>query len=186
MESIGTEFTRILAISTVLGNLSVLMLVLARLFARSLFERIMDWLSDRALPIGLFLSAASTIGSLIYSQVVGFPACILCWIQRVFMYPQMFLFGLALWRKEHMIAPYLFLLSLIGGAVGLYQWIKDMFLWYGHTTLPCPAVTGLPSCDRLYVQEFGYVTIPMIALNAFILLAIVTWAYMRKNAASLK
>lgn len=181
MENIGTEFTTVLAIFTVLGNMMTIMLLLAWLFDRSLFGRIMDWVGTHVLMIGLFISATSTIGSLIYSEVVGFPACILCWIQRVFMYPQMFLFGLALWRKERMIAPYLFLLSVIGGAVGLYQWIKDMFLWYGHTTLPCPAVVGLPSCDRLYVQEFGYVTIPMIALNAFILLMIVTWASMRKT-----
>ena len=181
MENIGTEFTRILAIATVLGNVIILMLVASWLFVRPLFGRIMDFIGAHALLIGLFISAASTVGSLIYSEVVGFPACILCWIQRVFMYPQMFLFALALWRKEKMIAPYLFLLSLLGGAVALYHWVKDMMLWYGGTTLPCPAIMGLPSCDRIYVQEFGYVTIPMIALNAFILLAIVTWASMRKT-----
>lgn len=183
MDNIGTEFTRILAIATVLGNLLTLMFFVAWIFARPFFRRIMDRVALYALPIGLFISAASTIGSLIYSEVVGFPACILCWTQRIFMYPQMFIFGLAIFRKERMIMPYLFLLSLLGGAVALYQWIKDMFLWYGHTTLPCPAVVGLPPCDRLYVQEFGYVTIPMIALNAFILLMIITWASMRKNSA---
>ena len=181
MENIGTEFTRILAIATVLGNIMTLMLFAAWVFARPLFGRIMDWVGTHALPAGLFVAAASTIGSLFYSEVVGFPACILCWIQRVFMYPQMFLFGLAWWRKEQLITPYLFMLSLLGGMVALYQWVKDMMLWYGHTTLPCPAVVGLPPCDRLYVQEFGYVTIPMIALNAFILLLIVTWASIRKT-----
>ena len=181
MENLGTEFTRILAISTVLGNLSVLMLIVLWIFARSSFERIMDVVGEKALLIGFLISTASTVGSLIYSEVVGFPACILCWIQRIFMYPQMFMFGLALFRREHLVVPYLFLLSIIGGVVALYQWIKDMLLWYGETTLPCPAVVGLPPCDRLYVQEFGYVTIPMIALNAFILLAIVMWASMRKS-----
>ncbi|OGZ09484.1 MAG: hypothetical protein A3D65_02405 [Candidatus Lloydbacteria bacterium RIFCSPHIGHO2_02_FULL_50_13] len=131
--------------------------------------------------IGLFLSSASTIGSLIYSEVVGFPACILCWIQRIFMYPQMFLFGLAFWKKDRHVAPYTLLLSLIGTAIALYQWIKDMFLVYTHTTLPCVEVTGLPSCDKIYVLEMGYITIPMIALNAFILLAIVMWAAIRHD-----
>ncbi len=129
--------------------------------------------------LGLFLSGASTIGSLIYSEVVGFPACILCWIQRIFMYPQMFVFGLAVWRRERSIAPYMLTLSLIGAAVALYQWVKDMFLVYSHTTLPCIEVAGLPSCDKIYVLELGYITIPMIALNAFILLSIVMWGSMR-------
>ena len=95
------------------------------------------------------------------------------------MYPQFFLFGLALWRKERLIIPYMLMLSLIGAAVALYQWIKDMLLLYSHTTIPCPAVSGLPSCDKIYVLEMGYITIPMIALNAFVLLAIVMWAGMR-------
>lgn len=179
---LATEFTKVLAISTVLGNLVALMIFTLFIFTRPAYERIMDRIGAHASAIGFFIAALSTIGSLLYSEVVGYPACILCWTQRIFMYPQMFLFGLALWRRERMIAPYAFLLSLLGGAVALYQWVKDMLLLYGHTTIPCPAVTGLPSCDRIYVQEFGYVTIPMIALNAFILLLLVTRAAMRKRA----
>lgn len=176
---IGFYFTKALAFATLVGNLLTLGLLIFFVVRRSIFDRLMEWLGERAMGIGLFLSSASTIGSLIYSEVVGFPACILCWIQRIFMYPQMFVFGLAVWRKEHTIAPYMLTLSLIGAAVALYQWIKDMVLVYSHTTLPCIEVTGLPSCDKIYVLELGYVTIPMIALNAFILLSVVMWAGIR-------
>jgi hypothetical protein len=47
--------------------------------------------------------------------------------------------------------------------------------------MPCPAVSALPSCDRIYVLEFGYITIPMIALNAFVLLVIVLYAALRQK-----
>ncbi|MDO8520833.1 MAG: hypothetical protein Q7S52_01845 [bacterium] len=176
---IGFYFTKVLALATLVGNLATLGLALFFVIRRSIFDRIMDWLGLRAMGIGLFLSGASTIGSIIYSEVVGFPACILCWIQRIFMYPQMFLFGLAWWRKERLIASYMLMLSLLGILVALYQWVKDMVLVYGHSTLPCIEVAGLPSCDKIYVLEMGYITIPMIALNAFALLAIVMWAAIR-------
>lgn len=181
---IGFYFTKLLALATLLGNLAAVGLLLFFVIRRSIFDRAMDWLGARAMGIGLFLSGASTIGSIIYSEVMGFPACILCWIQRIFMYPQMFLFGLAVWRKERLIAPYMLLLSLCGIVVALYQWIKDMFLVYTHSTLPCIEVVGLPSCDKIYVLELGYITIPMIALNAFILLSIVMWAAVRRPSAS--
>ena len=179
---IGFYFTKVLALTTLAGNLAVVGLALFFVIRRSIFERIMEWLGTRAIGIGLFLSSASTIGSIIYSEVVGFPACILCWIQRIFIYPQMFLFALALWRRERSIAPYILLLSLLGLATALYQWIKDMVLVYGNSTLPCIEVVGLPSCDKIYILEFGYITIPMIALNAFILLAIVMWAALRRGS----
>ena len=176
---IGYYFTKLLAFATLVGNLLTLGLLIFFVVRRSLFDRAMVWLGERGIALGLCISSASTVGSLIYSEVVGFPACILCWIQRIFMYPQMFLFGLAFWRKERSVAPYMFLLSFLGGAVALYQWVKDMLLVYSHTTLPCVEVAGLPSCDKIYVLELGYITIPMIALNAFILLAVVMWASMR-------
>ena len=178
---IGLLFTKLLAFATLVGNLLTLGLLIFFLIRRSIFDRVMNWLGERAIIIGLFLSSASTIGSIIYSEVVGFPACILCWIQRIFMYPQMFLFGLALWRRERSIAPYMLLFSTLGILVALYQWVKDMFLVYGGVNVPCPAVTGLPSCDKIYVLEMGYITIPMISLNAFILLAIVMWAGLRRK-----
>lgn len=181
MTELGTLFTKTLAFATLAGNLAALGLLIFFVIRRSLFDRAMDWLGARAMGLGLLISGASTVGSLIYSEVVGFPACILCWIQRIFMYPQMFMFGLAVWRKERFIAPYMLSLALLGGLVALYQWVKDMLLVYTHTDLPCVEVAGLPSCDKIYVLELGYITIPMIALNAFILLAIVTWASVRRS-----
>ncbi len=177
---IGFALTKLLAILTLSGNLLTIGLCIFFVIRRSIFDGIIEWLGEHALCIGLVISSGATLGSLVYSEVVGYPACILCWIQRVFMYPQLFLFSLALWRKERNIIPYALSLSLLGGAVALYQWVKDMLALYTHVALGCPVVVGLPSCDRMYVLEFGYITIPMIALNAFILLTLVMWAGLRR------
>lgn len=175
-------FTKSLALFTLFGNAFAIGLLLSYFLSRPLYDRAMAFLGKWALELGCFITTASTLGSLIYSEVVGFPACILCWIQRLFMYPQMFLFGLALWRKERMIMAYTMLLSVIGGGVGVYHWIKDMLSLYSEAILPCPAVSLLPSCDKIYVLEYGYITIPMISLNAFIWIIIVMYAGMRRTS----
>lgn len=174
-------FTKSLALTTLFGNAFAFALLLSYFLSRPLFDRAFAFLGKWALQLGFVITTASTVGSLIYSEVVGFPACILCWIQRIFMYPQMFLFGLALWRKERIIMAYALLLSIVGGGVGLYQWTKDMLSLYSAVALPCPAVSLLPSCDKMYVLEYGYITIPMIALNAFIWIIIVMYAGLSKK-----
>lgn len=178
---LGTLFTKAIAISTLFGNAFILAFILAFFLARPMQKMILRFMGKYALELGLFLSAASTIGSLLYSEVVGFPACILCWTQRIFMYPLMFLLGLALVRKDKNIMPYVIFLSFIGGAVGLYHWAKDMLLSYTHVTIPCPAVSSLPSCDKIFVLEYGYITISMFSLNAFVLIGMVMYAGMRSR-----
>ena len=176
---IGTLMTAGLTIATLLGNIAVVLLFVAFLFSKENYRAFMERLAEFSMPISFFITAGGMVGSLIYSQVVGYPACILCWIQRIFMYPQAVLYFLAVWRRESLIAPYGFALSLLGGTVALYQWVKDMVNVYSGVVIPCPAVTGLPSCDTIYILKLGYITIPMIALNAFILLLVVNWASMR-------
>ena len=173
-------FTQTLSIFTLLGNACTVLVLLMFVIARPTYEKLMSTLARQALLLGFFLATTSTVGSILYSEVVGFPACILCWIQRLFMYPQAFLFGLALVRRDRGIFPYAMLLTLLGAAVALYQWVKDMLALYSNVSIPCPAVSALPSCDKIYVFEYGYITIPMIALNAFILIAIVMYAGMRQ------
>ncbi len=178
---IATVFTRVLVFGTLLGNIFVVILLVAHVLFKPQFKKIMQYVGDRAIPLGFFLATAATVGSFLYGIVTGYPACILCWMQRIFMYPLMFLFALAWWRKDRSIIPYALLLALIGGAIALYQWVKDMLALYTHIALGCPVVPGLPSCDRMYVLELGYITIPMIALNVFLLIIIVLYAAIRSK-----
>ncbi len=176
----GMLFTQLLAVSTLLGNAAIVILLLAHVFWKPQFKIIMRYIAAHGLFLAFVLALAATIGSWTYGQVMGYAACILCWIQRIFMYPLPFLLGLAIWRgRDRSVIPYALFLTLCGAAVALYQWIKDMLALYAHISVGCPVVPGLPSCDRMYVLEFGYVTIPMIALNAFLLIAIVLYASLR-------
>lgn len=175
----STLFTKALALTTLAGNLALLGVLLLFLIRRSIVDRLLLALGTHGLWLGVFVSGTAVIGSIVYSEIVGYPACILCWIQRIFMYPLPFLFGLALVRGERIIFPYTLFLSLLGAAVGLYQWVKDMLLLYGNINIACLEVAGLPSCDKIYVLEFSYITIAMMALTTFLLLALLSFAGMR-------
>ena len=178
---LGIILTKALAFATLIGNIFAFGVLVAHSLLKPQFRKLMLYLSDEALPIGFLLSASATLGSILYTAVVGYPACILCWTQRIFMYPMMFLFALAWWKRDRSIIPYALMLSIVGGLVALYQWAKDMLALYTHFSLACPVVPGVPSCDRIYVLEFGYITIPMFALNIFILIAMVMYASLRLN-----
>ena len=175
------SFTRLLSIATVLGNVLSFLLLLAFLFARPVFRRVMFLLGEYGVAVGALLATGATVGSLVYSEVVGFAPCILCWIQRAFIYPQMLFLLLATRFATHLLVWTSFIFSLLGGAVALYNWAKDMLALYSDISLACPVVPGMPSCDRIYVLEYGYVTIAMFSLNICILLGITLYAVIRKE-----
>ena len=53
----------------------------------------------------IFALVASAM-TLIHENLFGLPPCSLCWWQRIFLYPQVVLFALALWKREHSIVDY--------------------------------------------------------------------------------
>lgn len=134
--------------------------------------RVWRWVGTHALWFGFIVSLIAMMGSLYFSDYLGYEPCNLCWYQRIFMYPQPFLFGLALWRREPFrIWAYSTLLSLVGGAIALFH-------YYIQTvpapliSLPCSAVGYSASCTETFAVQLGYITIPMMALSAFALLIV--------------
>lgn len=122
-------------------------------------------------------SLSALIGSLAYSNIVGFPPCELCWIQRIFMYPQVVLSGMALWRKDKNIVSYLLPLSILGGIVALYHSLTHLGI--GDGVVGCTSALG--DCGKLYVHEYGYVTIPLMSLSIFIYLISLSIIYYNSN-----
>ena len=69
-------------------------------FRHSFGRSTVSLIGKRALVLGFLISLAALAGSLFYSEIVGYEACVLCWWQRVFLYPQLVLFAIALWKNE--------------------------------------------------------------------------------------
>lgn len=132
-------------------------------------QKIVKKYIDEIIFVFAFVALA---GSLVYSNIVGFPPCDLCWVQRIFIYPQVLIASVSLWRKEKLAVYYTLPLSVLGGIVALYH---SYVLWGGGSILPCTASGG--ACSKVYVMEYGYITIPVMALTTFIYLLTVSYIY---------
>lgn len=117
---------------------------------------------------GFALALAGSALTLYYSEILGFPPCPLCWWQRVFLYPQVALFALAIFRRDRAIANYSILLSTLGLGVALYHHALQVL---PSGSLPCPA-EGAVSCAQRFVFEFGYVTFPLMGATLFAFLIV--------------
>ena len=142
-------------------------------------SKILDLVSSHFLKVGLFVSASAVVFSLIYSDILNFPPCHFCWYARVFMYPQMFIFAVALYMKDRKVIAYSFPLLVAGLLLSLYH---NFMYYFGETTnAPCDA-SGV-SCYQHLVSEFGgYISIPMLSLTSVVaLLAVVLVAHFYKR-----
>lgn len=130
--------------------------------------------------LGFLLTLFATGMSLFYSEVLGILPCSLCWLQRVFLYPQVVLFGVALWKKDKGIAIYSIALSVIGGIIALYQHYLQMG---GGSLLPCPATADQAlDCGVRFLYAFNYITFPLEAVTVFGFLIVLMLFVRRVNA----
>lgn len=126
---------------------------------------------DRFLYLAWVVSLVATGGSLYMSEILGYAPCKLCWLQRICMYPLVLLLGRAAIRGDRRIVGYALPLAVIGGCISLYH--------YGEQKVPgmaklLPCSIGVP-CNEDYLDWFGVITIPLMALVAFILISLILW-----------
>ncbi len=164
METFTTLFNVILGI----GSIIALIIGIANfifLFSNS-GQKIQVCVQKHILWFGLLITSAGVIGSLIYSNVIGYPPCMFCWYARIFLYPQMFMFAYALYKKDRGVLPYAMILTIIGIIVSTYHYF---FIDIARLDL-IPCGTQAVSCSIRYVYEFGFVTIPFMGFASFVLL----------------
>src|SRR6185295_7978736 len=94
---------KLLALGVIAGQIFIVCSILYFIFFRKTPNPIAQFIGKNGLVLAFLFSLASMLGSLFYSQIAGFPPCDLCWFQRIFMYPLVFLLGLALIKKDSRI-----------------------------------------------------------------------------------
>lgn len=137
----------------------------------------MDFIKKNLLQLTLVVATFATIGSLIFSEVLKFPPCVLCWYQRIFMYPLVIILAVGIWKKDKNLPFFVLPLSVIGGGVALYH----NLLYYKiipEATIPC--TLGI-SCTVKQIEWFGFVTIPFLSLLAFASITILMLFYKKLN-----
>lgn len=112
---------------------------------------------------GAFLVAlTATLGSLYYSEVQDFTPCEYCWYQRIAMYPQALILGIAAFRRDAAIKRYLIPLSVLGALMSSYHYYIERFPEAGGScsvTVPC---------NTPWFEQWGFVTLAFMALTGFL------------------
>lgn len=109
----------------------------------------------------------ATTGSLFYSEVMGYIPCELCWYQRVLMYPLVIIYGAALFKKDAKMSFAGLFLSGIGMLVSTYHYLVQKVSAFQELGGSC---TGGVPCNAIYVNYFGFITIPFMAGIAFMVI----------------
>lgn len=132
--------------------------------AASALNLALDKLGEYRYVLAFTITLVATLGSLFYSEIAGYDPCKLCWFQRVFMYPQVIILGIAWWLKDKSAWVYPLALSVVGLVVAGYHYVLQ--LWPSQV-VNCSIVGQATSCSGTYVMQFGYITIPLMAATAF-------------------
>ena len=136
---------------------------------------IKDWLRENVLYIAWGQALVAMLGSLFFSEVMKLPPCVLCWYQRVCLYPLVVILGVGIVRKNRDIAWYVLPLSLVGLAIASYH----NLLYYNiipESLAPC--ALGV-SCTTKFFEWLGFITIPFMSLMAFIVINASMVVYLR-------
>ena len=112
----------------------------------------------------------ATTGSLFYSEIMGYIPCELCWYQRILMYPLVIIYGLAMFKRDLKIAYSGLFLSGIGFLVSTYHYLVQKVPAFQEMGGSC---SGPVPCNAIYVNYFGFITIPFLAAVAFLVIFIV-------------
>jgi len=160
----------------VIGQVLVALLLFVGLLALFGVRGPLDWvrrvLWGYELWAAFVVAAIATGGSLFYSEIANFQPCELCWFQRICMYPLSILTLLMAWNNDNRAARYLLPLPIVGACVSLYH----MLIQYGAISEPkACTVSAVGGCATNWIANrpdatFGYLSIPTLALTAFLLL----------------
>jgi len=154
---------KILALGVIGSQIFIAFFIIYSFFVHKK-NKVSEFFAENGLMFAFIVALVATLGSLFYSNYVGFVPCTLCWFQRIFMYPEVVLLGLAIIKKKEEIIDYSLTLSILGFVISIYH---NFIYFKGLHSTVC---TSAESCITPYVSEFGYITIPMMALTAFALI----------------
>lgn len=135
----------------------------------------MNFLKKNVLYIAFAQALVATLGSLYFSEIAKFPPCVLCWYQRITMYPLVVIFAVAILKKDKLFQFYAWPLIAVGWLISVYH----NLLYYN--ILPeaaAPCIQGV-SCTTKFIEWFGFVTIPFLSLMGFTILGVLMLIYRR-------
>ncbi len=122
-------------------------------------------------------SLLATAGSLFLSEFLHWIPCVLCWYQRIFLYPLVIIFGVAIVKEITNLEYLVFPMALLGGCVALYHSLLQ------YKIIPenlGPCVAGA-SCTTPYHFGLEFITIPLLSLITFTIIGSLMYCYRKAS-----
>jgi disulfide bond formation protein DsbB len=124
------------------------------------------------------IAGVSTLGALFFGEVMQVPTCVLCWYQRIFMFPLALILPVGLFPFDRAVVRSALVLAVPGWLIAAFH----VLLVAGvipEAVQPC--TRGIP-CSEQVIVWFGFVTIPLMALAAFsAIIALLVLALQRRK-----
>jgi disulfide bond formation protein DsbB len=130
--------------------------------------RLAEVLRPGLLQLAWLQAIIATGGSLYFSEVLKLVPCVLCWYQRIAMYPLVVILTIGLLVRETRIRLYVLPFSLIGLVISAYH----NLLYYGVLPESIQPCTAGVSCTTRQIEWLGFITIPLLALVAFSVISV--------------
>lgn len=160
-----TLFFGLLATLCQLGVLVALVLAVGGRFSPAIARlraTVAAEVGPQALGLAAAVAATSMLGSLYLSEIAHFPPCRLCWYQRIAMYPLVVVLGVGAVRKDLGARLPGAILAGIGALISMWHLLVERY-----PTLSSGSCEVANPCSIKWVEEFGYLTIPGMALSGF-------------------
>ncbi len=109
------------------------------------------------------IAMAALFGSLFFSEVMGLKPCVLCWYQRIFIYPLAVLFLVGMFPLDRSVVRYTLPLAAIGLGFAIYHYL----LYSGYIPESLQPCSEDLSCADINLELMGVVTIPMLSIFAY-------------------
>ncbi len=138
---------------------------------------IKKYLKEYSSYVAWTIGLVSMVISLYFSEILGIAPCVLCWYQRIFMYPLVFIVGVGIIRRDVNFFWYAIPLSVVGFLVALYH---NLLVWHLVPEALVPCTTGV-SCVTQTWTALNFITIPLLSLMAFALITLLIMFHHKVN-----
>lgn len=161
-------FFAMLSVALLVGTVAVLVV---RLLAprNALAQSTLEGFRPFALPLAAAVTTTCTLGSLYFSEIVNYKPCLLCWYQRIMMYPLAIILIVAVITKDTKVWRYATPLAAIGIVISAYHWFLERF-----PNLESGVCNADVPCEFIWFEHFGFVTLPFMAFTGFLAVIVFT------------
>ncbi len=177
------QYSTVLSVLVLLLGAATILSILGAFYSQSLRTKLSAISYTCLLQAIALLATIATLGALTYQYIYLTPVCVLCWWQRIFIFPIEIIIAVTLWTKTKMNHLIVGLMAAIGLPIAAYH-------YYGHYQkyvagnpflLPCSTNPLESSCSNSPIVTFGFITIPFMALVVFVAILWLTYLAHQKS-----